>query len=319
MQAESPMQETSSSSQGFILIAVLWVTALLAFFALYYSSSARVQGLQARHTVEWLTQVSLLQSGLDWGYHEYRKFMANQAVLYSEEQLEAMGKIDLDLKYPRQDPYALSVGDDQVAVRIIDLGGKVGVNEVDADLMGDILSACGLEQGVRQTTVINSLLDWKDGDDLHRTEGAESEYYMGLEPPYRAKNAPLESIEELLLIKGIDEKLYYGTDDHPGLVDFLTVYGEQTQMDINSAEEKAFFIIPNIPDQVVEDIVEFRGRNRIKEMVDLVDIVPNRYFGQLQQYFTVNESGNVGIEARMIHDDGSLGQAMRKVILKGGA
>ena len=305
--------------QGFILIAVLWITALLSMFALHYSSSARMQGLQARHTADWLTQASLLQSGLDWGYHEYRKYRANQSLLQSEEQLEAMGGMDLDLKYPRQEPYTLSAGDARVAVRITDLGGKIGVNEVDAELMGDILSACGLEEGVRQTTVINSLLDWKDGDDLHRTEGAEDDYYLGLDSPYRAKNGPLESVEELLLIKGVDGDLFYGTTDHPGLVDFLTVYGEQTQMDINSAREKTFYIIPNIPDQVVEDIVEFRRRERIEDVVDLVDVVPNRYFAELQRYYTVNRSGHVEIEARMITDDGSLGQGMRKIFGQDGA
>ena len=85
-----------SSAEGFILIAVLWVTALLALFALYYSSSARVQGLQAMNTEKWITSSSLLQSGLDWGYHEYRKYAANKSLLQRKEELEEQSGQSLD-------------------------------------------------------------------------------------------------------------------------------------------------------------------------------------------------------------------------------
>ena len=44
--------------------------------------------------------------------------------------------------------------------------------------------------------------------------GAESDYYQSLDPPYYAKNGPIDELSELLLIKGIRDapELYWGSD-----------------------------------------------------------------------------------------------------------
>jgi type II secretory pathway component PulK len=58
--------------------------------------------------------------------------------------------------------------------------------------------------------VIASIQDWIDPDDEVREGGAESAYYQGLPHPYNAKNAPLDDIAELLLIKGVTPDMFYG-------------------------------------------------------------------------------------------------------------
>jgi len=55
----------------------------------------------------------------------------------------------------------------------------------------------------------DAILDWLDPDDEPRPDGAESDYYAGLETPYACKNGPMDSIEELLLIKGITPELFF--------------------------------------------------------------------------------------------------------------
>ena len=53
--------------------------------------------------------------------------------------------------------------------------------------------------------------DWIDIDDSRMPYGAESgDYYMTLTPPYRAKNGPLDSIDELLMLKGMTPEIFYG-------------------------------------------------------------------------------------------------------------
>ena len=51
--------------------------------------------------------------------------------------------------------------------------------------------------------VADAILDWIDADDTPRDQGAESEYYSGLQPAYVPRNAPPVSLEELLLVKGV--------------------------------------------------------------------------------------------------------------------
>ncbi len=59
----------------------------------------------------------------------------------------------------------------------------------------------------------DSLIDWRDSDDVPISPfGAESEYYMTLEPRYRAKNRPLQTIEELLMVKGWNGRILFGED-----------------------------------------------------------------------------------------------------------
>ena len=76
------------------------------------------------------------------------------------------------------------------------------------------------------TSVAAAIIDWIDPDEDVTTdaitgeEGSESTYYEGLDPPYHAKNLPLESVDELRLVAGVDDGLLYGADtNHNGVVD----------------------------------------------------------------------------------------------------
>lgn len=61
--------------------------------------------------------------------------------------------------------------------------------------------------------LVDPLIDWRDSDDVPVSDfGAESSYYMSLDPPYRAKNRPLQTVEELLRIKGFNGRIVYGED-----------------------------------------------------------------------------------------------------------
>jgi len=66
----------------------------------------------------------------------------------------------------------------------------------------------------------DAILDFIDSDDTPRTNGCESEYYTALSPSYPAKNSPLESLDELLLVRGVTPEYLYGEDfNRNGLLD----------------------------------------------------------------------------------------------------
>lgn len=68
--------------------------------------------------------------------------------------------------------------------------------------------------------ICNAILDWIDSDEEVRLGGAESVTYEGLAVPYSARNAPLESIDELQQIQGVTPLLFYGEDaNRNGLLD----------------------------------------------------------------------------------------------------
>src|SRR6185503_18537847 len=76
---------------------------------------------------------------------------------------------------------------------------------------------------INRDQIVDSIQDWRDPNDEHRLNGAESDdYYLKLPVPYRARNANIESINELLQIKGVTSALFEGVDGRPGLRDVLT-------------------------------------------------------------------------------------------------
>ena len=77
--------------------------------------------------------------------------------------------------------------------------------------------------------IADAILDWLDTDDEQRDLGAEVGYYSGLSPPYAPKNGPLETVEELLLVRGVTPALLFGSDtNRNGIIDPHEVSGEGT-------------------------------------------------------------------------------------------
>src|SRR5262245_30394411 len=62
--------------------------------------------------------------------------------------------------------------------------------------------------------VADAILDWIDTDDEPREFGCEIEYYSGLTPAYATKNGPVDTVEELLLVRGVTPQLLFGADSN---------------------------------------------------------------------------------------------------------
>lgn len=78
--------------------------------------------------------------------------------------------------------------------------------------------------------LVESIIDWIDEDDEAEQNGAESDFYLASENPYNAKNGPMDSLDELLLVKGMTPELFFGakgleTPQLP-LTEYLTVHGD---------------------------------------------------------------------------------------------
>jgi Type II secretion system (T2SS), protein K len=75
--------------------------------------------------------------------------------------------------------------------------------------------------------VADAILDWMDEDDDLREYGSEYNYYAGLSPPYAPKNGPMDSLEELLLVRGVTPQLLFGLDNnHNGVLDLDEKYSD---------------------------------------------------------------------------------------------
>lgn len=114
--------------------------------------------------------------------------------------------------------------------------------------------------------IIDCLVDWIDEDDDEMVQGAESSYYLSLNPPYQAKNGPVETIEELLLVQHISRSLLFGTEGRAGLAEYLTIHGLDGRININTADlELIRAMNSDIDDSILELFDQFR---RDEENID---------------------------------------------------
>ncbi|RCS54332.1 general secretion pathway protein GspK [Bremerella cremea] len=92
--------------------------------------------------------------------------------------------------------------------------------------------------------IADCILDYLDEDDETRPYGAEYDYYNTLDPPYNPKNGPLETVEELLLVKGVMPELLFGRDtNRNGLVD---EHEWATSANTDQAETEMLSMVPDL-------------------------------------------------------------------------
>jgi type II secretory pathway component PulK len=141
---------------------------------------------------------------------------------------------------------------------VVDEAGKINLNALlQLDSTGSIAMQILLTLPNMTEDLANCILDWLDpSSTTPRTNGAKDEYYMDLQPPYHCKMGPLDSIDELLLVKGVTPQLLYGNDlnqngildpnedDGTGIVDrgwaaYLTIYSREPNAD-NSGNPRIY-------------------------------------------------------------------------------
>jgi general secretion pathway protein K len=174
------------------------------------------------------------------------------------------------------------VGAGTISVKIIDLERKVNINAAAPQLLQQVLTVQGADAS-KISEVSDSILDWIDPDDATRPAGAESDYYQGQNPPYYAKNAPMDDASELLLIKGVTMAMFNGgseTNDQGaafqhhqlgfghrpgeepnylfGLKDVFTPFGSG-KININTADTTVLQLIPGVDQSSAEAIVKWRA------------------------------------------------------------
>jgi general secretion pathway protein K len=174
------------------------------------------------------------------------------------------------------------IGDGTVSVKIIDLERYANINTANPQELQQALTLMGVNAD-DISVVSDSIVDWIDADDDPHPAGAESDYYQGLTPPYYAKNAPIDDLSELLLVKGVTPEMYWGPNatnhtpaafqqpklgfvnspfqapDYPfGLVDIFTPISGGL-ININTAGTNVLQMIPGVDAATAENIVQQRA------------------------------------------------------------
>lgn len=111
----------------------------------------------------------------------------------------------------------------------------------------------------RQRTMVASLLDWLDVDDVPRENGAESIFYQRRRKPYAAANRPMAHISELALVRGFSPDSPALAKSLAALTNMLTVDSPQEKININTAPvEILLCLAPEMTEETARDMALFR-------------------------------------------------------------
>ena len=281
---DAGISQPSTSQSGIALVIVMISIFVLTMLAAGFAFSMKVETNLAQHANNETELQWLGRSGVEYG----RWVLALQASC-PLENFDALsqpwatgtasgmcatngGLADIQSE--------IHLGHGYFTWKMTDLERKWNINTANEPILQQALLLTGVDPS-EMTPIIGSILNWRAADgNTHHMQGADTEFYQGLEPPYESKNGPIDDLAELLLVKGINSDLYWGpssTNHTPGafqqragafaqpqalayevgLADLFTPIGNK--VNINTASAAVLQLIPGIDSRIAEAIVA--GRN----------------------------------------------------------
>ena len=262
------MKNTLLNNRGVALILVLLMISIIIAITIQLTVTTRSELYESANLRDSIKLLYIAKSGFNMG----------EALLYEDDN-------DVDSPHDDWAKFVLLSAQSSILfdkghfqLNITDESGKIQINQLITgneynDKIKEILLRLlnlpefNLEEPEAHD-IIDAIKDWIDEDDETTEFGAENAYYQGLGQPYQCKNGKLDCLEELLMIKGITRNLFYGTDESPGIVDLLTLHGEEG-ININTAST---FILRVLSPEITEEMVSDMGEYRKNEDNNLADI-----------------------------------------------
>jgi general secretion pathway protein K len=197
-----------------------------------------------------------------------------------------------------------------------DESGKININTL-TDSSGIVLNNLLVNLGIEKETadtIVDSILDWKSPTGLHRMHGADSSYYSSLPNPYKAKNANFDNLEELLLVKGVTPDILYGNVQRPGLIRFMTIYGNATRININAAAPELLKAIPFISADAVQKIIVLRSADNTEATAELQALLAGGDSAKMSPYIIATDSNIFAIEVSGYRENEKRNYALRAIV-----
>jgi general secretion pathway protein K len=248
------------NERGFALIITLLITALLVALTAEFVNEVYVDTSERQSFVDGQQASLLAESGMTAA-----KTLINfKLPLQSYTSLTDLNSLGILLK----------AADDRVQVTVEEESGKLNLNAIvnprgEPDVIYRPIAERLFKKLGLQPELLDAVTDWIDASDEPRPSGAETGYYQTLKPPYAAKNGPLETLEELRLVKGFDK----ATVDK--LRPYLTVYYDipnspTAPLNINTAPRDLIVSLDEqMTDNLAQQIVDYRATTPLKSAADL--------------------------------------------------
>ncbi|MFN4226950.1 MAG: general secretion pathway protein GspK [Candidatus Ratteibacteria bacterium] len=249
------------SNKGFILIFVLGFSLILTSIVLFFNYKTKKYLESFKHYYDLIEMDKISDIGFEIAKKILEKDENNYDWINENWTKERNFKIE---NY-------------QLNIKIEDENSKININKIIEEkgktnqlLLNTLKNLFTILK--YSDYLIDCLLDWIDEDSLPRPSGAEDITYSSEGFSYTPPNRNLLSLKELLLIKGFNKEIVYGSNEKKGLLDFVTIYSDD-KININTCKSEILNSFGFTVEQV-NRIIEERENRPLDERF-LLDINRN--------------------------------------------
>jgi general secretion pathway protein K len=255
------------SRRGMVLVFSLWVLGVLTILAVSVAAGIRqkiflVARLDERSRMSYLLQAAVKKTA---GYIHQEMEVSS---------FEYTPTVKMNLLNNMNELSAINLGHDSAGVGyvsaadgtslrwgIVDEESKINLNKTNIQVLTNLLTNVLSLNDEDASKLAEALLDWRQSGEGEITGFYSDDYYSNLQYPYPKKSADYETLDEILLVKGVTKKMY------DKLIEFVTIYGDGT-VNINTASKEVLEAL-GLPETVVDKIMTTRrGKDGIDGTAD---------------------------------------------------
>lgn len=254
--------------RGVALLVALWVLMLLTLLISAFAFDMHIEATVTSYYRKRFKSQYLARAGVEYA----KVILLKSAAMKEEQQTSPVDDSDpiqlnssllnkgLGILQLRQD-----LGEGFFVLDVIPEEGRRNINKLQDDDWEEILDQANIPED-QWSSLIDCFADWTDENEEHRLNGAESDDAFYISRGYKVKNAPLNTVEELMLIKGFSPAILYGgtissgSDKQrtvEGIARLLTPWGDG-KVNVNTATRDVLLTLPGIEDFMVREIINGR-------------------------------------------------------------
>jgi competence ComEA-like helix-hairpin-helix protein len=269
-----------------ILVGLLWCLALLSIAVLGILHTARMDLLVVKHYGDRIQAHYLALAGVERAKALlYRDSVSRRKS--GKNHTGALYEDDADFHDVTLGRGKIRVGHGSPAIYgISDEESRINVNTASAQVLTKI-------EGMTPD-IVAAISDWRGASNQLSAGGAGIDYYSSLIPPYLPRNGPVQTLRELLMVRGVTPELLLGEGDPHSIVDdsedqlpmengwapLLTVDSKddnvnasgKARVDIKSADQNALAEVEGITPAIARAIVNWQGRGNFQSIADLLNV-----------------------------------------------
>ena len=282
-------QKRKKTARAFALISVLVLLSILSLVALEFSQRSGINMKMAIND-------AYAKKALYYAYGGYQVALS----LLKNDTNEYDGSGDFWYGLLPAVPFgegsiSLVVEDEKARFNLTTLVTSYGEhNERRSVMLSRIFDVLSID-----ASVVDSLVDWQDTDDIELAGGAEVSYYTYLTPQMAPRNAQMRTTGEALLVRGMDRELFFlppaarsvlGNEEYQALDRYMTVYGDG-KININTAPEPVLLCLSEDMDTyITQEIIEKRNEAAFVQIEELkkVESVTDTLYDEISSLITVS-------------------------------